>query len=72
MEQSLLEILNSVGFPIVACIALFKMNRDQANYYKEMLTEFRITIEKNTDAINNLTREVDKRWDIISVKKTLT
>lgn len=46
LEESLLTAISTVGFPIVAFFAMYKMSND--------------TIQKNTDALNEL-KEVIKK-----------
>jgi hypothetical protein len=56
-----IEMVNMIGFPIAACIALFWMNREQAKYYRQLLKDFQDTIDYNTKAINQLITQLDKR-----------
>lgn len=60
-SDTFVELVNLIGFPIAACIALFWMNREQAKYYRELLKEFRETIDNNTRAINHVIQQIDKR-----------
>lgn len=60
-SATFVELVNLIGFPIAACIALFWMNREQAKYYRELLKEFRETIDNNTKAINHVIQQLDKR-----------
>lgn len=59
-SSTFLEMVNMIGFPIAACVALFWMNREQAKYYREMLKEFTVAIDGNTRAINRLLDKVEK------------
>lgn len=49
-----IEIVNSVGFPIAVCIALFYQNNKINENYKEMLKTMDKTIENNTLALKEL------------------
>lgn len=51
---SIVEIINTIGFPIAACIALFWNNRDQSKHYREIIKEFKVSIDSNTDAVNRI------------------
>lgn len=55
MEYNIIvQLISSVGFPIVACCALFwQMNQQNINH-KEEIDSLRETIEKNTNAIEKL------------------
>lgn len=48
------EIVNSVGFPIAVCVALFYQNNKINENYKEMLGTMDKTIENNTLALKEL------------------
>lgn len=58
---SFIEIINKIGFPIAACIALFWMNREQAKYYRQLLKDFQDTIDQNTEAINSIINKLGGR-----------
>lgn len=48
------DLINSVGFPIVVCGALFWFNHNTVKRYDELLLKFRDTIDNNTQAIRSL------------------
>lgn len=55
MEYNIIvQLISSVGFPIVACCALFWQMNQQNIRHKEEIDSLRETIEKNTDAIEKL------------------
>ena len=45
--NSIIQLISSVGFPIVACIVLFRM-------YNTTLEQFRETIQENTKMTESL------------------
>lgn len=49
------EMLQTVGFPIAVCIALFWVNRETVKHYESIILEFRKSIDSNTAAIDKLT-----------------
>lgn len=53
MTNEIITAISSVGFPIAACIALFKL-------YRETITNFNKSIDKNTDALDNLQGALNK------------
>jgi len=60
-SATFIEMVNLIGFPIAACVALFWMNREQASYYRKLLKDFQDTIDNNTKAINHVITQLDKR-----------
>jgi len=58
--NAIVELINLVGFPIAACIALFWNNRETTKYQREMLDDFRVIITENTKAINRMIDHVEK------------
>lgn len=56
--QEIVEIINSVGFPIVACGALFWLNVRTLRQQRMMLHELEQTIEKNTYVISSIAEKV--------------
>lgn len=53
----IIELINSVGFPIVAAAALYKMNLDSVKRYDATLNEIQSVIRENTAALNVLIAE---------------
>lgn len=52
------QLIGSLGFPIVACVAMFwKMNKDSADH-KEEVTRLADVIADNTTAITALTSHI--------------
>lgn len=57
--NTIMQLISSVGFPIVCCGALFwKMNKDDARHVEEM--------EKITEALNNNTLALQELANNIS------
>ncbi len=52
------DLVNNMGFPVAACLILLYMNRETSKHYRELLTEFKSTIDNNTMAINRLSEKV--------------
>lgn len=51
----IVELINSVGFPIAMCIALFYMNNGALKTQQQTLTEIQQVVKSNTTALENLT-----------------
>lgn len=60
MESFSAELINVVGFPIAVCIALFYVIREMLKNHKETIGEFTKSIDKNTDAMNQLINRINK------------
>lgn len=53
-------LVSSLGFPIVACGALFWLNLKTSDTYVKTIAEMRKTIEDNTRMIQSLIDNMDK------------
>lgn len=58
--NEVVEVINSVGFPIVASGALFWLNVHSLKQQRIMLAELEKTIDKNTHVISSIAQKVDK------------
>lgn len=59
MEASIIvEIINSVGFPIGMCVALFWFCQDTLKKQQELLNQFKDIIRDNTEALRQLAEKV--------------
>lgn len=56
--NTIVEFVNTIGFPIATAIALFWNNRDQSKHYREIIKEFKVSIDSNTDAVNRIIHRV--------------
>lgn len=61
------ELVKNVGFPVVACLILYQLvkdqnsaNRDQTQFNNELLIALRTSIDENTRVIQKLSSEVLK------------
>lgn len=52
------EFVNSIGFPAAVCAGLFWLNRETAKQYQDILKEFKVTIDNNTKALNELLKNI--------------
>lgn len=53
-------LVSSLGFPIVACGALFWLNLKTSDTYVKTIAEMRKTIEDNTRMVQTLIDKMDK------------
>ena len=58
--ETLIKLINGVGFPIVVCIALFWSNQTSLQQNQLLLNEFKNTIHNNTEALNRLASKLQK------------
>lgn len=65
--NTLVTLINSFGFPIVACIGMAwffaKFNENYRNDIKEMNSKHKEEMDKMTEAINNNTLAIQKLVD---------
>lgn len=59
--NEIIELINSVGFPIAMCIALFWMNNGSLKTQQQTLSEIKTVISSNTDAIENLADTIKEK-----------
>lgn len=55
---NILSAISSVGFPIVACIALFWKNHKDDERHEEQSTKFNEAVNNNTLALVKLTEKI--------------
>ena len=56
----IINLISSVGFPIVACIALFMYVKESSAAHKAEIDELRKAIENNTLVIQKLVDKEDR------------
>jgi len=52
------ELINTVGFPIAMCIALFWFCHKTLQGQQELLNQFKDTIRDNTEALRKLSDKI--------------
>lgn len=60
-----MNMISSVGFPIVACIFLYKQNCNQTSTHKEELKTMGDIIQNNTLSITKLYEKMDTLIDVL-------
>lgn len=55
------QLIGSLGFPIVACCAMFYMYNRQTEAHKEEMNKFTEAINNNTSTINELMNLIKER-----------
>lgn len=56
---TIMQLIGSLGFPIVACIALFWQLNKANDAHKEEMNEMRKSIDNNTQALIRLVGKLD-------------
>lgn len=56
--ETVTQVINNVGFPIVVAIALFWQSNVNSKKYAELLQNLTTIINNNTDSIESLAREL--------------
>ena len=59
--ESLIKLINGVGFPIVVCIALFWFNRDTIKEQQILLNELKDIIRDNSEVMKDLVDEIKRK-----------
>lgn len=57
----IISLIGSLGFPIVACVALFMSNKDATKQHKEEIDELRKSIDNNTIVIQKLVDKMENQ-----------
>ena len=55
------SLISNLGFPIVACVALFWLNLKTSETYSKSISEMRKTIEDNTRMIQSFIEKIDDK-----------
>lgn len=58
--DTVISIINGVGFPIFVAIAMFWQDNKRTENYQTLLREMTTIIDNNTDSIEKLTLELRK------------
>ena len=58
--QTIADLINSVGFPIAVCIALFWFNRDTIKEQQKILIELKDIIRDNSEVMKDLIDEIKR------------
>lgn len=58
--NSLIQLVGSLGFPIVACVALFWRMVKSDEQHKEEMNKISEALNNNTSALVKLTERLDK------------
>lgn len=56
--NALIDLINSIGFPIAACVALYYMNMASLKRQEEILQKLQSTLDHNTRSIDALVSEI--------------
>ena len=58
--NSIVELINGVGFPIAVCIALFWFNRETTREQQRLLSELKDIIRDNSEVMKDLIDEIKR------------
>ncbi len=56
--QDVVNIISSVGFPIVFCLLMWKYISDQNKHLEEVIVEFKVTMMENNCLLNNIANSI--------------
>lgn len=57
--KTMLDIINTTGFPIACCLALFWLVNKTLKTQQEILVELRSAIQNNTRAVDDISRRIE-------------
>ena len=60
MEETFINLISNVGFPIVVSIALFQQINKTNEMYLNVIRDFRTVLDNNTKSLNELARAIDR------------
>ena len=60
MEETIVNLISNVGFPIVVSIALFKQMDKTNETYIKLISEFKAVIDRNTQSIHELAQTMNR------------
>lgn len=59
MEETIINLISNVGFPIVVSFALFQQINKTNDMYLSVIRDFRNVLDNNTDSLNELSKAID-------------
>lgn len=57
-QQTIMELINGVGFPITVCVALFWLVLKNNDMYTQTIEKLRSTIDHNTEILNEVLHQL--------------
>lgn len=58
MEETIVNLISNVGFPIVVSFALFQQINKTNAMYLEVIRDFRNVLDNNTKSLNELSKAI--------------
>lgn len=60
MEETIVNLISNVGFPIVVSVALFQQINKTNEMYLNVIRDFRNVLENNTQSLQELSKAIDR------------
>ena len=60
MEETIVNFISNVGFPIVVSFALFQQINKTNEMYLNVIRDFRNVLENNTQSLQELSKAIDR------------
>lgn len=60
MEETIVNLISNVGFPIVVSFALFQQINKTNEMYLSVIRDFRNVLENNTQSLHDLSKAIDR------------
>lgn len=58
MEETIVNLISNVGFPIVVSFALFQQINKTNAMYLDVIRDFRTVLDNNTKSLNELSKAI--------------
>ena len=60
MEETIVNLISNVGFPIVVSFALFQQINKTNDMYLSVIRDFKKVLDNNTASLNELSKAIDR------------
>lgn len=60
MEETIVNLISNVGFPIVVSFALFQQINKTNEMYVSLLRDFKVVLDNNTNSLSELSKAIDR------------
>lgn len=63
MDNTVVALIGSLGFPIVMCLLLYKQQIESSRLHKDEMTEMRKAIDNNTMVVQKLLDKMEEEFN---------
>lgn len=62
MDNTVITLIGSLGFPIVMCLLMYKQQNESGRLHREEMSEMRTSIDNNTLVVQKLLDKMDEEY----------